>query len=123
MVDMFLQPSTSLLPVALSPDEEFALSLGIDCAVLNANADENKGMATAGVTGQGHYTVVPPDIVHDTLIKFADMGDIQTAASLYLVLGHDALKDFIPRELAVEWFLAYHEQLHMFQLHNEATKV
>jgi len=57
------------------------------------------------------------------MTSMADSGDVQTCVLVYLCVGHDTLKECIPREVAVQWFTAYIELLRRFEMHVQATQV
>eukprot|EP00094_Tigriopus_californicus_P003033 TCALIF_02921-PB protein Name:"Similar to wdr24 WD repeat-containing protein 24 (Xenopus laevis)" AED:0.22 eAED:0.27 QI:0/0.75/0.69/1/0.83/0.76/13/0/944 len=79
-----------------------------------------------------HLLSVPPleDIpmcdhdpcIRDTLIEYAELGDVQTTVMLYLVLGEKTNGMFNEDEVEF-WFLTYIDLLRRLNLHNEANTI
>ncbi|XP_040581283.1 GATOR2 complex protein WDR24 [Lepeophtheirus salmonis] len=65
----------------------------------------------------------PKPIVKDTLVFYAERGDVQTVVSIYLVLGHDRIGGLIQDSILENWFSAYIDLLHQFQMYNKATEI
>ena len=61
-------------------------------------------------------------IIRDTLLQFAEHGDVQTAISMYMVLRlqRNNYRNIIDDQTLEYWFNAYIELLHRLQLFNNA---
>ena len=60
-------------------------------------------------------------IIRDTLLQFAEHGDVQTAISMYMVLRlRNNYRNIIDEQTLEYWFNAYIELLHRLQLFNNA---
>jgi len=62
-------------------------------------------------------------IIRDTLLQFAEHGDVQTAISMYMVLRlqRNNYRNIIDDQTLEYWFNAYIELLHRLQLFNNAS--
>jgi len=65
----------------------------------------------------------PNQTLIDTLNFYADTGDIQSTIAMYMVIGHDRLKDLIDEGTVEYWFTTYVEMLQRFRLFNQATEM
>ena len=63
-------------------------------------------------------------VLRDTLIHFAEMGDVQTAVSMYMVLRSMPEYRYLIDETTLEyWFTCLLDLMQRFQLYNEATSL
>ena len=64
-------------------------------------------------------------ILRDTLIHFAEMGDVQTAVSMYMVLRSSMpeYRNLIEESTLEFWFTCLLDLLQRFKLYNEATSL
>lgn len=47
----------------------------------------------------------------------------QSSVSMYLVIGHERLREYFSDDTLENWFMAYVDLLQRFQLVNQATQV
>ena len=93
-------------------------------ASLEAQSLEEQTSHVLGIAPLGDVPAWDPvPTIAALLLQRAESGDAQTAVTMYLVLGHARLKDYLDAGLVEHWFASYVETLFQFQLIQTAAQV
>ena len=69
-------------------------------------------------------TLLSPHLILSYLLQMADLGDLQGAVSMYIVLGQERVRGLMLDSDTVHvWFYGYIDLLQRFRLFNIATCV